>query len=171
MAADHRRFLVIDQGVGPTILNFVLNAGIAWLMFRSAATVPMWGQTSIAGDTLATAFILPFLTCLIVGKIVAHQVGKGQVRPLSAEDLPPSSVAFRASYQKGVLLGIASVLVAAVPVVLLLSSYGPAELARGHFILFKATFAGVLGGLVTPLIGWWALMHSSRSRTSQRAAA
>ena len=162
LAPDHRRFLVIDQGVGPTIFNFLLNAGIAWLMFRSAATVPMWGQSSIAGDTIATAFILPFLTCLIVGKVVAHQVGHGRVRALPEGDLPPSSLAFRASYQKGVLLGIACVVVTAIPVVWLLSQYGLSELQRGHFILFKATFAGILGGLVTPLIGWWALMNVSR---------
>ena len=164
LAADHRRFLVVDQGVGPIIVNFLLNAGIAWLMFRSAATVPMWGQSSIAGDTLATAFILPFLTCLIVGKVVAHQVNKGQVRPLSQDDLPPSSLAFRASYQKGALLGAICVVVTAIPVVWLLSTFGLSELARGDFILFKAIFAGVLGGLVTPLIGWWALMNVSRGK-------
>jgi hypothetical protein len=165
LAPDHRRFLIVDQGVGPTILNFVLNAGIAWLMFRSAATVPLWGQSSIAGDTIATAFVLPFLTSLIVGKVVTHQVGKGQVRALSAHDLPPSSLAFRASYQKGVLLGVASVIAAAVPVVWVLSQYGLEELARNHFILFKATFAAILGAFVTPLIGWWALMNVSRART------
>jgi Fe2+ transport system protein B len=164
IAPDHRRFLLIDQGVGPTIFNFVLNAGIAWLMFRSAATVPMWGQSSIAGDTIATAFLLPFLTCLIVGKVVAHQVGQGRVRALPDRDLPASSLAFRKSYQKGLLLGVASVIVTAIPLVWALSQLGPSELARNHFILFKSIFAAILGGLVTPLIGWWALMNVSRTR-------
>ena len=39
LARDHRRFLIVDQGVGPTVVNFLLNAGIAWLMFRSGISL------------------------------------------------------------------------------------------------------------------------------------
>jgi hypothetical protein len=164
LAPDHRRFLLVDQGIGPTVFNFALNAGIAWAMFRTAASVPLWGQSSIAGDTIATAFILPLLTSVIVGKVVDHQVGSGKLRALEPVALPNSSLAFRASYQKGVLLGLASVVLAAAPLVWVLASFGPAELERDPFILFKATFAAVLGAVVTPLLGWWALMHASKRR-------
>jgi hypothetical protein len=46
----------------------------------------------------------------------------------------------------------------------LFSKFGPAELQRDPFILFKASFGAALGAVVTPLIGWWALMHSSKRR-------
>jgi len=59
-----RRYLLLEQGVGAAGFNFLLNAAIAWLMFRGADVVPLWGQQSIAGDTIGTSIILPFLTCL-----------------------------------------------------------------------------------------------------------
>jgi hypothetical protein len=163
---DHRRFLIVDQGIGPTIINFLLNALIAWLSVRTLATVALWGQPGIAPDTIATTFLLPFITCLIVGKIVDHQVGNGRVRALARGELPEGSLAFRASYQHGLLLGAACVLLVGLPAVWALGSLDVAELSRDRFIAFKAIFAAVLGALVTPLIGWWALMRASNKRPS-----
>jgi hypothetical protein len=57
-------------------------------------------------------------------------------------------------------------LLAAAPLVWAFHHFGPSEMERDPFILFKATFAAVLGAIVTPLIGWWALMHSSRRRAT-----
>ena len=34
MSPRHRRYLLLDQGIGAGILNLLLNAGIAWLLFR-----------------------------------------------------------------------------------------------------------------------------------------
>ncbi len=162
----HRRFLIVDQGVGPTILNFVLNAAIAWLMFRSVETVPLWGQSSIAADTLGTAFILPVLTSLIVSRLVRRQVRRGQIAPLPASQALTSTWARRSSLQRGAALGAGAVVLAAVPVVVLLTLRGPTELAPWRFIWFKASFAAILGALVTPLIGWWALARASDEHAS-----
>ncbi len=68
MSRAQRRYLLFEQGVGAAVFNFLLNAAIAWLIFRGADVVPLWGQQSIAGDTIGTSVILPFLTCLIVFK-------------------------------------------------------------------------------------------------------
>jgi hypothetical protein len=152
---DHRRFLIVDHAIGSTIFNLLLNALIAWLMVRTLASVTLWGQPGIAPDTIATAFFLPFLTCLIVGKIIDHQIASGRVRPVDSRALPSVSFAFRPRYQKGLVLGLASVVLAA------LRSFGRC-LRRGRkpreesFIGFKASFAALLGALVTPL-AWWAL--------------
>ena len=70
----HQRFLIIEQGAVPTLFNFALNGAIAWALFRSAADVPLWGESSLGVDLLATGFLLPFLTCLIVSAIVARHV-------------------------------------------------------------------------------------------------
>jgi hypothetical protein len=50
----------------------------------------------------------------------------------------------------------------ATPVVILLPRLGVAELSRSTFIWFKASFAAGVGILVTPALGWWALMDASR---------
>jgi hypothetical protein len=60
-----RRFVLLDDGVGAFVVNLLLNGAIAWLLFRKATHVPMWGQSSIADDTIVTAFLLPAITCLI----------------------------------------------------------------------------------------------------------
>jgi len=159
----HRRFLLLDQGVGAMIFNFVLNGGIAWAMFRSATTVPLWGQSSIAVDTLVTAFVLPLLTSLIVSRLVHRQVARGVVPPLSPGDAAAAAWARRSSFQRGAALGIGAVIVAAVPTVLVFTLAGPPALGRWPFIWFKAAFAGGLAALVTPVLAWWALAHASES--------
>jgi len=162
LSREHRRFLVLDQGVAPTIFNFALNGAIAWLMFRSARSVPVWGQPSIAADTLVTAFVLPVLTSFIVGALVQRQVGRGQVSRLNASQCSSSAWPRRSRWQRGAALGVAAVVLAALPVVLFFTLAGPTELERWSFIWFKAAFAAALGALVTPLIGWWALAEASR---------
>lgn len=164
LSAQHRRFLIADQGVGATVFNFVLNGLIAWVLFRSAESVPLWGPSSVAGDTIATAFILPFATCLIVSRIVARQVSTGRLARLSDPTTAPlvTWLAARTPLRRGAALGLAAVVIAAVPAILWLSIGGPNELARGAFVWFKASFAAGLAAVVTPLIAWVALVTSSR---------
>ena len=45
---------------------------------------------------------------------------------------------------------------------------GARELPRGAFIWFKASFAAFVGVLVTPPLGWWALMDALRAARTGR---
>jgi len=161
LSAAHRRLLLVDNGVGAAVFNFALNGAIAWLLFRSVTHVPLWGQSSIAGDTLVTAFLLPFLTCLIVSRLVARQVEAGHIPRLAPAELGPSSWSRRSPLQRGALLGAASVVLVALPVVAALSLSGSAGFALWPFIGFKAAFAALLAAIVTPLVAWWALLRAS----------
>ena len=82
MSPAHRRYLLVEQGIGAAVFNFALNAGIAWLLFRSQDVVPLWGDRSIAGDTIATSMILPFLTTLIVTPTARRQLRAGRFASL-----------------------------------------------------------------------------------------
>jgi hypothetical protein len=158
----HWRFLVVDEVVGSTIVNFLLNAGIAWFFFRSAQSVPLWGWSSIAADTLSTAFVLPLLTALLATWVVRWQVHRGVLPKIPAAELRSTAWRRRPDYQRGVLLGLVSMAAVAVPLIALLAWLGPTQLPRTHFIWFKASFAAGVGALVTPLLGWWALLDASR---------
>jgi len=75
--------------------------------------------------------------------------------------MPPPDLAIRwterTSARRGAMLGLISMVCAAVPVILVFALAGPAEMARTPFIWFEGAFAAALGAVVTPLIAWWAL--------------
>jgi len=162
LSGPHQRFLIIEQGAVPTVFNFALNGAIAWALFRSAEGVPLWGESSLGVDLLATAFLLPFLTCLIVSAIVARHVRDGKVPPLAAEQLPSTRWHARSSLRRGLALGVAGVVFGALPLVWVLHLASAQPLAVPAFVAFKATWAAMLALLVTPIVGWWALANASQ---------
>lgn len=162
----HRRFLVVEQGLVPTLFNFVLNGAIAWALFRSATAVPLWGESSIGVDLLATGFLLPFLTCVIVSSLVVRHVRTGKVPPLPSAQLPHSRWFQRSSSTRGLLLGAAGVLFGAVPVVWALSLGRAQPFSVFSFVVFKAVWAAMLALMITPVVGWWALASASRAQAA-----
>src|SRR6266487_2373185 len=84
LSHEQQRFLLFDEIVGSTIVNFPLNAAIAWFAFRSAERVSLWGRSSIAADTLVTAFVLPLLTSLIATRIARARIAGGKLSRISS---------------------------------------------------------------------------------------
>lgn len=162
MSSPQRRYLLLEQGIGAGVVNFAINFAIAWLMFRDAATVPLWGQQSIGADTLGTAFVLPFLSTLIVTRLARVHVRRGRVAALGwsrgANGVLrwlPASTTRRALY-----LGVAGVVAAGLPATQILDVLGVAAMERSTFLYFKATFAAVLAMVVTPVIALWAIAET-----------
>ena len=162
LSAEHRRFLVVDQGVVPAIFNLLINGGIAWLLFRSASVVPLWGESSIGVDLIATAILLPLLTCLIVSRIVASQVRSGKLSPLPALQVPTAGWSHRSVLGRGLMLAAVCLVGAAAPLVTALSLGRSQPFDVNAFIAYKALWAAMLAAAVTPPIGWWALAQASR---------
>jgi hypothetical protein len=151
MSPRHRTYLLLEQGIGAGIFNVVLNAGIAWLFFHDMSAVPLVGDRSIAADTLGTAFMLPLLTAVIGGRIVRAHVRTSHVPawpcPAGVARLIPRSLAAR-----GTLLGVACVLLVGFPTTSVLRALGVTAWSLSTFVTFKASFAGVLATVVTPLV-------------------
>ncbi|MEM7412198.1 MAG: ankyrin repeat domain-containing protein [Myxococcota bacterium] len=162
LSDKHRHFLLVEQGVVPTVFNLVINGVIAWALFRTAKSVPLWGESSIGIDLMATAFLLPFLTCVIVSKLVARQVHSGKLPPLPAAHLPLSKWFRRPTSVRGLFLGVASMVFAAAPIIWALDLGMAQPFSVPSFIAFKAIWAALLALAVTPFVGWWALAHASR---------
>jgi hypothetical protein len=161
LSAEQQRFLWIGQGLVPFVINVVLNAGIAWAMFRGAAVVPLWGASSIGGDTLATSFLLPAITCLIVTPLVRAQVRKGEA-PAFTGALAGWLAPFRRSLApRAVAFGLACVPVAGGITVAVLVALGVESLGFASFVGFKAAFAGLLAACITPAIALVALADPS----------
>ena len=162
LSQKHRRFLLIDQCLIPTIINFVMNGLIAWLLNRSASTIPIWQGSSVALDLIATAFILPFAICIIVSATITKKVNSGKIAPLPPHQFPNSRWFKRLALFRGLFLGITGVIFGALPIVWALILGQAQPLPVMSYVLFKAVWAALIASLITPLVGWWALANASR---------
>jgi len=159
MSDAHRQYLIFEQGVGAAIVNFVLNGLIAWALFRHLSIVPLWGQESIAGDTFGTCFLLPLITCLIVTGLARREVTRGRfpAPDWRRAEHPILGWLPTGRFLRGVAFGAFCLIVFAPPTVWLLSTIGLLQMGFWSFLFFKATYAGLLGALVTPVIALCAL--------------
>jgi hypothetical protein len=154
---QQRRFLVLEHGVVGFVINVVINGAIGWAMFRSAETVPLWGQESIGGDTLGTSFFLPAITCLIVTPLV-----RGAVRKGAAPAFGGALAGWLRPFQRRLPLRAAALGLVCVPLagglaIALLSVLGVEALGFGAFLGWKALYAGALAAFVQPTIALLAL--------------
>lgn len=156
LGAAQRRFLWIEQGAVPFAVNVVLNAAIGWAMFRGVAAVPLWGVSSIGGDTLGTSFFLPAITCLIVTPLV-----RGQARRGAAPVFGPLAGWLRPFQRplplRALALGLACIPLAGGAAVALLAVLGVGALDFAPFLAWKALYAGALAALVQPAVALLAL--------------
>ena len=157
LSPEQRRFLWIGQTLVPFAINVVLNGAIGWAMFRGAATIPLWGEASIGGDTLGTSFFLPAITCLIVTPLVRGQVKKGAAPAFTGALAGWLSPFQRSLGVRAVVLGLVSVVIAGSLGIALLYAFGVETLAFSRFLGWKALYAGVLAAFVTPAIALLAL--------------
>jgi hypothetical protein len=164
LSSAHWRFLWFDQGVIPAVIDLVINGLVAWAMFGSQSHVPVFGLQSVAGELLATGFLLPFLTCVITARIVRGQVRSGKLAPLEPEQLPQRSRFLARSSRQGVLLGLLGILFGAATIPWVLYQWPSRTLETEAFITFKAIWAGLFGLCISPFIGWWALVNASRGK-------
>jgi len=157
-----RRYLFVEQPIGGFVVNLVLNALIAWGMFRGLTTVPMWGQQSIAGDTIGTSFFLPFFTVLIATPLVLRDVRNGKATPEHVGDrfavvrrLP------RGRLLRALVLGVVVAVIASPLAIQGFRLAGVEGIAMPAFIWVKAAYAAVLGAVLAPWIALAAFAESA----------
>lgn len=156
MSPAHRRFLVVEQGVGSIVVNMLISAVLGFLTYRGAASVPLWGQQSIAADTIGTTFSLPLFTCLIVTAMSRRRMRAGRLAPWPGARFGLRWLPERTLW-RGLVLGLLTVVLVAPPTLSALSVLGVAQQSFWAFVVFKAVFAAALGAVVTPLVALWAI--------------
>ena len=162
MTPAQRRYLLVEQGLGSVVVNFALNAAIAWLMFRGVDEVPLWGQASIGGDTIGTSFFLPLITCLVVTRVARGAVRTGHVAALdwTRATHPVLRVLPRATLLRGLALGAACAAVVGPLATAVFAAAGLAPLRLWPFVVLKAGYAAALGLVVTPVLALWAITEA-----------
>jgi hypothetical protein len=159
VSSSPRTFLLLEQGVGSVVVNLPLNVAIAWLSFRGASEVPFWGSQSIAADTIATCFLLPLITTLIVTPLSRSRVRSGSVRPLDWTAGMRSTLGWLPSgtWWRGVAFGALATLVIAPVALIALRVLDVDAMRFGPFVAFKGAFAAALGVLVAPMVAGYAI--------------
>lgn len=171
MSPAHRRFLLVEQGIGAGIFNFVLNGVIAWAMFRHQDAVPLWGQQSIAGDTIGTSLILPLMTCLIVTPLARKSVRDGKVPVLDWTRASHPGLGWMPArtFLRALAFGLICLLLLSPLTITVLTALHVAELRLWPFVLFKASFAAFEAALVTPVIALWAIAGAGLAAAPARS--
>jgi hypothetical protein len=159
----HRSYLIREQVMTPVLMNVALNGIIAWLIFRARPIIPVWGEGGLVLDTIATLFLLPFLTCLIVTPLVRRGVARGKVPPLAWRAADHAALGYLplSVWGRGAAIGGLAVL-AGFPLILGgLSLAGIGSLAPLNVVALKGAYTGVLAGLIGPVIALCAISDAS----------
>ena len=170
LSNEHRRYLLVNQMAVPAIFNVVLNGLLAWLILRHNAFLTLWGEGAVGPDLLLTAFLLSFLSCLIVTKLINREITHGKVSRLASDQISDSGWHTRSALARASLLGLAGVLLAAAPAVAALSWAGAEPMTVPWFVGFKAVWCGLLAAAISPLIAWWALSAAASPVPSESIA-
>jgi len=164
ITAHHKRWLFINAVVIAALANAALNALIAWGTAAPEDEVPLWAVPLVGGpsttvDTVATLFILPFLTTLAITTTAWHEMREGKLARLSvdrsADPLLARLPARRA--RRGAYFGLITMLALGPIAIVLLIAFDFGDVSVGDFVLYKAIFGVLLGALVTPPIAIAAL--------------
>jgi len=141
-------------------------------MFRAADEVPLWGQQSIAADTIGTSLILPLLTCLIVTPVARRHVRAGKVAPLGWTRQSHAALAWlpRGTFARALVLGIVCMVALSPLTLLVISRLHVASMSVSRFVLFKAGFAALEALFVTPLVAIWAIAEVPEDRRAASVA-
>jgi hypothetical protein len=149
--------LLRDAILIAAFVNGVLSALIAWIVTVGEdevplSAVPLAEGPSVVVDTVATCFVLPFLTTLAITTVIWKEMREGHLTRLPREpgsfaDRLPKTRLRRATWIGLICLALFGPLAA---VGVLLFDYG--DIGIGEFVLFKAIFGIVLGAIVTPPI-------------------
>jgi hypothetical protein len=140
---------LITGGVVAVIVNVVINAVVGNAIYAKLATLPLTGDSSIAGDTIVGAFFIGFFTLLIVAPTTRREIRSGRVRGGGTLALPGWFA------RRPVVTAIAGGLVSAALVgggtVAVIAASGAAPMSSHAFLAFKIAFAGAWGGLAAVL--------------------
>ena len=151
LSAEHRRYLRTETAVN-SIVNAAFSALFAWLFFRSANTIPLWGAMGMAVDLIPTVFMCTLVTGLIATTMTRKKVRQGVLHRLSSAWLNymlirmwPRNVVLRS-----ILLALLATL-ALVPVsVGVMLGLNVMEMNFMPLLIFKVVYGGAVTALAAP---------------------
>jgi hypothetical protein len=149
------RYLLLKIFLPALVVNVVVNDLAGKGIFPPGQDVPLYGKLSVAGDTLGGSFLIGLFSAIGVVPAARLEARSGRVRGFGSK---ARWLAWAHSHVFPTALGLGVLLVAlvGVPVVKALEARGITSIGRDDFVLFKASYAGVVGLLavwIAALVG------------------
>ena len=152
LAQAHRQYLIRDQMIGPFVINFVLNAGIAWLMFGNLGHLSVSGDPGAIGDLIVTMFALTFLICVIATPLVRKLYTASKIPALASKDDVPGWIMKLPGnlLARAVLCALVVALITAPVIIGFFTATGWSQVSATSYTLGKGLLCGVIAVLVSP---------------------
>ena len=170
MNKQQKRYLSVDQGLIPVASNVVINALIAWLLFRNLDAVPMWGASSVMVDSLFTVFLLTAINAAIITAMVRRAVTKKPALVTSEKrsDNPWMRWWPEGIWMRSALLGLVATAVLMPLFLAIFWLFGITELAPLHMVAFKSVYVLALTVPLLPAVAWAAICDGSHQPLIER---
>lgn len=167
MQTSTRQKFIITQQLLPGLINGLLNGGIAWAQHRDATALGLWDQGAYATDLLATGFLLPALSWLIVRPLLQRQATTGKAPVLSGLSRPWLARWMRPSLWGGTAaIGLMGVTLIGGALVLALQGLGSPEFAGTDYALFKGAYGALLTLVLQPVMVFAALAPQQAAKSA-----
>ncbi|MBB83732.1 MAG: hypothetical protein CL931_07975 [Deltaproteobacteria bacterium] len=170
LSTRHRQFFRNDQFLHAFVINVIINGAIAWAILREHEVIPLWGESAMGPDLLATGVLLPVFMTLIVSRIITGQVAKGDLPPLDTTMITERGMHRRPVIVRAGLLALFATFCGSLPLVALLHLASAQPVSLGGFVTFKALWAGAMAALLSPPMAWWALATASENAPANAKA-
>jgi hypothetical protein len=148
------RHTIVEQVLVSCILNFLIAYGISSLTLAKISMIPMHAPSNnmlapnMAGDILVGTFLLGLLLTLILTSVVRMQ---HKSKPIDFTDFNLSNFSEllpKALFKRSIIVGLASVICAALPLVIALSALSIQQMASSDYILYHAIYVACVATIM-----------------------
>ena len=163
---QQKRFLILEQSLMPGLFNFAINAWFVSFLLDGHADLPLFTSqgSNVLVDTLATLFLLPAITCLIVTPLVASIVRKrAQLRTKKARATYPFIKFLPANLwgRSGIIGLVAMILFTPFALLGVVVVFGGYPISVDAYIWYKGAYAAVVSAIIGPMIAWASVCDQS----------
>lgn len=138
---------IIGESTASGVVNGILNAAAAYLLFHGRGLVPVAGSTGLARDLIGETFLVVSLSYMAAALISRHRRHAGTLPTLGGNrTTSPSNI-----YLWSFAMGIAFTCVLVPLNSLLLPHFFPSGLTFKEVTLFKTIYGAILGSIATLL--------------------
>jgi len=151
----------LSQQLTPGLINGLINGLIAWSMHRHTAALGLWTQGAYAIDLMATGFLLPAISWLILRPLLGRQFRQGTAPQLEALP-PPKLLKFmpRGLWLGTLVIGLMGMTLVGCVCVVLLQWLGSPDIVGSDYAWFKGLFGLLLTLILQPTMVYAAIDHA-----------